>query len=196
VTARTGKRTDAVKIKFADKTPAKRSNLIRNFGWLALLAIALTQGCEGLGPGLNSQIPSGGTNSKAPDQYPAYSSDGRYLAFASDRNGRRDIFLYDFQKRSLVPLPNLNRRDSSQDQPSLSTDGRYIAYVSTERGKADILVYDRKTQRSQLITTNLRGSAYHPTISGNGRSIAFQTTQLGQWNLAIVEREVKGGTEE
>ncbi|NES84093.1 MAG: hypothetical protein F6K10_23275, partial [Moorea sp. SIO2B7] len=65
------------------------------------------------------QIPSGGVNSKSPDQYPAYSSDGRYLAFASDRNGRRDIYLYDLQKRTLVPLPNLNRRDSSQDQPAV-----------------------------------------------------------------------------
>ena len=54
--------------------------------------------------------------------------------------GRRDIFLYDLESKQLVSLPNLNRRDSAQDQPSLSADGRYIAYVSTERGRTDIFV--------------------------------------------------------
>lgn len=151
-----------------------------------LLLAAFASGCGGLF--IAPQIPTGGINSNAPDEAPAYSGDGRYLAFSSDRNGHRDIFLYDFQQRSLVPLPNLNRRDSSQDQPSLSTDGRYIAYVSTERGKTDILVYDRQAVRSQLLTANIRGSVSHPTISGDGRSVAFQTAQMGQWNIAIVER--------
>lgn len=135
-------------------------------------------------------IPSGGLNSQFPEENPAYSSDGRYLAFASDRNGQRDIYLFDLQERRLIPLPNLNRWDSSQDQPALSADGRYIAYVSTERGKTDIMVYDRNVQRSELLTVNVRGSVSHPTISGDGRKIAFQTSQLGQWNIAIVERNL------
>ena len=136
---------------------------------------------------IQPEILTGGLNSNAADEYPSYSGDGRYLAFASDRYGRRDIFLYDLQERRLVSLPNLNRRNSSQDQPSLSTDGRFLAYVSTERGKTDILVYDRQSQRSQLITANVRGSVAHPTISGDGSKVAFQSTQLGQWNLVIVE---------
>ncbi len=155
---------------------------------LILFAISLTSCSAALIQ--SPQIPSGGINSNRSEQYPAYSSDGRYLAFASDRNGHRDIFLYDLQQKILVPLPNLNRRDSTQDQPSLSSDGRYIAYVSTERGKSDILVYDRQSQRSQLLSVNIRGSVAQPTISGDGSSVAFQTTQLGQWNLAIVERNI------
>ncbi|MBD2579543.1 TolB family protein [Oscillatoria sp. FACHB-1406] len=134
------------------------------------------------------QIPAGGLNSNAPEESPAYSSDGRYLAFASDRSGQRDIYLFDLQQRTLVPLPNLNRRDSWQDQPSLSADGRYIAYVSNERGKTDIFVYDRESARSQLLTANVRGTVANPTISGDGRNVAFQTTQMGQWNIAIVAR--------
>lgn len=136
------------------------------------------------------QIPGGGLNSRFAEASPAYSSDGRYLAFASDRNGHRDIFLFDLQQRRLVALPNLNRWDASQDQPSLSADGRYIAYVSNERGKSDILVYDRQKQRSELLTANLRGSVRQPSISGDGSQIAFETSQLGQWNIAIVKRNV------
>lgn len=153
--------------------------------WVGALACTLLSGCSLL---IQPQIPTGGLNSTKAEEYPSYSGDGRFLAFASDRNrGHRDIFLYDFQARQLVPLPNLNRRDSAQDQPALSADGRYIAYVSTERGRSDVLVYDRQTQRSRLLTANTRGSVRHPTITADGAQVAFQTNQLGMWNLAIVD---------
>jgi len=157
---------------------------------LIVLAGLITSGC---GIQFNSppQILTGGINSQRADESPAYSSDGRYLAFASDRNRSRDIFLYDLQQKRLIDLPNLNRRDSSQDQPALSADGRFIAYVSSERGKTDILVYDRQAQRSQLLTADVRGSVRHPTISGDGRYVAYETSQLGQWNIAIVEQALK-----
>jgi len=147
---------------------------------------------SGCGIQFNSpqEILTGGINSQRSDESPAYSSDGRYLAFASDRNRSRDIFLYDLQQKRLIDLPNLNRRDSSQDQPALSANGRFIAYVSSERGKTDILVYDRQIQTSQLLTGDVRGSVRRPTISGDGRYIAYETSQLGQWNIAIVERNI------
>ena len=139
---------------------------------------------------IQPEIVTGGINSNSTEEYPAYSSDGRYLAFASDRRGRRDIFLYDLQNSKLISLPNLNRRDSSQDKPALNENGRYIAYVSTERGKTDIFVYDRSTQRSELLTANVKGSCANPTINGDGSKIAFQTSELGKWKISIVSRNV------
>jgi Tol biopolymer transport system component len=133
-------------------------------------------------------IPAGGLNSLAADESPSYSGDGRYLALASDRAGRRNIYLFDLRERKLVALPNLNRRDSRQDQPSLSGDGRFIAYVSTERGKSDVMVYDRESGRSELLTANVGGEARNPTISGDGRQVAFETNRSGQWKIALVER--------
>lgn len=156
---------------------------------LAIAVIAFNSGCR---TNLLTQpeILPGGINSNSVDEYPAYSQDGKYLAFASDRRGRRDIFLYDLESKRLVSLPNLNRRDSAQDQPSLSADGRYIAYVSTERGRTDIFVYDRSSQKSELLTVNVKGSTKQPTISGDGSRVAFQESQLGQWKIAIVNRRV------
>jgi Tol biopolymer transport system component len=158
--------------------------------WVVILGALGIGGCLDTGLFNPPQILTGGINSRMPDEYPAYSSDGRYLAFASDRNNNRDIFLYDLQQRRFVDLPNLNRRDSSQDQPALNANGRYIAYLSTERGKTDILVYDRQTQRSQLLTGGVRGSVRHPTITGDGRYVAFETSELGQWHIAVVERDI------
>jgi Tol biopolymer transport system component len=155
---------------------------------LAILTFALISGCNKalfVDPGV---IP-GGINSNFVDEYPAYSSDGRYLAFASDRRGHRDIFLYDLQQGNLVDLPNLNRRNSSQDRPSLSADGRYIVYVSTERGKTDIFLYDRTVQTSELLSVNVKGSVDNPTINGDGTKIAFQASQMGQWKIVVINRQ-------
>ena len=158
---------------------------------LRLLLLLAIGGCSGSLLTQPEIIP-GGINSNSVEEYPAYSQDDRYLAFASDRRGRRDIFLYNLQDKRLVSLPNLNRRDSVQDQPSLSADGRYIAYVSTERGKADIFVYDRQKQQSELLTVNIKGSSKQPTINGDGSRVAFQASQLGKWKIVIVNRQVDG----
>lgn len=139
---------------------------------------------------VETEVIPGGINSNSVEEHPVYSGDGRYLAFASDRRGQRDIFLYDLKERRLVSLPNLNRRNSSQEQPSLSADGRYIAYVSTERGKTDIMLYDRQKQKSELLSLNIQGSVCHPTINGDASKVAFQTSQLGQWKIAIVDTNV------
>lgn len=161
-----------------------------NYCWLIVGVGLINSGC-GIRFNSPAQVLTGGLNSQRADEFPAYSSDGRYLAFASDRNRSRDIFLYDLQQKRLIDLPNLNRLDSNQDQPALSADGRLIAYVSNERGKTDILVYDRQTQRSQLLTSGARGSVRHPTITGDGRYLAYETSQLGQWHIAIVESNLK-----
>jgi Tol biopolymer transport system component len=159
-----------------------------NWGLLLSLALGIG-GCQNLrvftAP---PQILGGGINSQSPDEYPAYSSDGHYLAFASDRANSRDIYLYDLRQRRFVGLPNLNRSDSSQDQPAVSANGRLIAYVSTERGRPDVFVYDRNTQRSQLLTLNVRGSVRHPSITGDGRFVAYESSRLGQWHLEIYDR--------
>jgi Tol biopolymer transport system component len=149
------------------------------------LVLTFISGCQS-SLFIQPDVITGGINSNFVEEYPAYSSNGRYLAFASDRRGQRDIFLYDLKAKQLISLPNLNRGDSTQDQPDLSANGRYIAYVSAERGKTDIFVYDRQTQSSKLLTANIKGSCSQPTITGDGSQIAFQGSQLGQWKIFII----------
>lgn len=63
-----------------------------------------------------------GLNTGGPDQSPALSPDGRYLAFVSERFGNagaRDLFLYDRQIGKLLPTPDLNSERDDVD-PTLA----------------------------------------------------------------------------
>jgi len=59
-------------------------------------------------------------NSRYTDEQPALSGNRRFLAFVSNRNGSRNILMYDLQQQHLISLPRLNRRESIAESPSLS----------------------------------------------------------------------------
>ena len=155
--------------------------------FLSALSVFFLAGCQAF-RNVTPPILLGEINSNFPEESPSFSSDGNYLTFASDRRGHRDIFLYSFPKKQLISLPNLNHNNSSQDKPAINADGNYIVYVSTERGKTDIFLYNRISQKSQLLSANIKGSVDNPSISGDGKKIAFQASQLGQWKIVLTER--------
>lgn len=129
-----------------------------------------------------------GLNTRQTEQSPRFSYDGRYLVFASDRRGQREIWLYDRTNGKVLPLPGLNQSQTWQDQPDISADGRYIVYVSEQSGKPDIWIYDRQSLESKNLTENLLGESRHPSISGNGRFIAFENNRSGQWDIMLYDR--------
>lgn len=135
-----------------------------------------------------TQIVNATLNSSSAEGASNFSHDGRYLIYTSDRNSKRSIFLYDLQRRRLLPLPGLNLPGSMQSQADISADGRYIVYVSEQLGKPDIFLYDRLAAKSTNLTKNFIGEVRNPSISGNGRFIAFEGNRLGQWDIEIYDR--------
>ncbi|HAC64148.1 MAG TPA: biopolymer transporter [Cyanothece sp. UBA12306] len=169
------------------------SQYLKRFSrYLVLLTNALTVGLSGCQEGVFITPPTGqlrsGLNTRSAEENPRFSYDGRYLVFASDRQGKRGIWLYDRHNNGLVALPGLNYQGTRQDQPDISSDGRYIVYVSEQEGKPDIFVYDRLTLVKEQITKNWLGEVRNPTISGNGRLISFESNREGQWDLVIYDR--------
>jgi Tol biopolymer transport system component len=127
-------------------------------------------------------------NSRHNDEQPALSGDGRLLALVSNRNGSREILLYDRKQQQFLDLPRLNRRDAIAESPSLSYTGRYIVYVASDRARPEIELYDRATQNVEILTAGYRGWIRHPSISPDGRYIVFETGIHGQWDIEVLDR--------
>lgn len=151
---------------------------------IGLILTFLAVGCSEI------ETPLGSTslNSNYNEEQPTLSGNGRFLAFVSNRNGRRRILLYDLQERRLLDLPGLNYSGAIAESPSLSYTGRYIAYLGDRNGKPAIAVYDRTTRHSQPLTLWYRGQVRNPSISPDGRYIVFESGRRGQWDIELIDR--------
>ena len=71
------------------------------------------------------------THNPADDGYPAWSPDGRHIAFDSDRDGNREIYGMNGDGSGVTRLTDHGADDFT---PAWSPDGLRIAFAS-ERGK-------------------------------------------------------------
>jgi Tol biopolymer transport system component len=151
--------------------------------WVCFGLLIILLGCE------QNLVPtSPELESRFNDEQPALSGDGRLLAFVSNREGTRSIWLYDLRDRRFIPLPRLNRRDAIAESPSLSYTGRYLAYLASDTARPEIELYDRATQQAQIITIGYRGWFRNPKLSPDGRYIAFESGTRGQWDIEVFDR--------
>jgi Tol biopolymer transport system component len=90
------------------------------------------------------------THSAAYDGEPAWSPDGRKIAFRSTRNGNREIYLMNADGSS---QRNLTRNPANDVRPSWSPDGRRIAFISDRDGRleAHVMNADGSGQRSLTV---------------------------------------------
>ncbi len=137
-----------------------------------------------------TNIPIGPTsiNSRYTDEQPSLSANGRFLAFVSNRDGSRNILLYDLQNRQFADLPGLNRQNAIADSPSISNTARYIVYLTNNQGRASVILYDRITGGSQVIYQPYQGWIRNPKISPDGRYIVFESGGRGQWDIEVLDR--------
>jgi len=84
--------------------------------------------------------------------YPAWSHDGRYIAFAAGERRDMDIYVLDTLDETLNNLTNHVARDT---QPTWSPDGAQIAFVTDREGNDEIYVMDADG-------SNLRNLTQHP----------------------------------
>ena len=71
------------------------------------------------------------TNDSGVDAFPAWSPDGRRIAFQPDRTGNGDIYSIDIDGSGLMRLTDDRGQDGA---PAWSPDGRWIAFHSDRNG--------------------------------------------------------------
>jgi Tol biopolymer transport system component len=111
---------------------------------------------------------------------PAWSPNGTKIAFASTRDGNREIYVMDPNGSNVVRLTT----DSAVDeQPAWSPDGTKIAFVSDRDGNTEIYVMNADGS-GQVNITNDAGADALPAWSPDGTKIAFQSdreTDFAVW---------------
>ncbi len=126
------------------------------------------------------------TRSPGLDLSPAWSADGLWLAFVSQRDGDDEVYV---AAADGAGLRRLTERPGYDGMPTWSPDGRWIAYVAEEAGQARLYRIPPAGGPRELLLDFGPGGVYDPAWSPDGRYIAFESRVEGQMDLFLLEVE-------
>ena len=116
---------------------------------------------------------------------PAWSPDGRFLAFTTYRDGNLEVYLADGDGRN---LRNLSRHDGHDARPVWSPDGDRLAFESDRFGNIEICIVETATGEVVNVTGHPRKDG-EPAWS-RGMEIAFVSNR--DWNFHIYRMAADG----
>lgn len=118
-------------------------------------------------------------NSRRPLMSPAWSPDGRRLAYVSFETGRPAIYVQDVasgQRQLISAYPGLN------GAPAWSPDGHRLALVLSRSGSPDIWILDLDSRRLTRLTRSFAIDT-EPVWSPDGSAIVFTSDRGGKPQL-------------
>jgi TolB protein len=130
------------------------------------------------------------TVTRSLDITPAWSPDGRALAYTSYRRGFADIFVsYLYEGR--LENPARGSEKINNYLPAWSSDGTKIAFMSSRDGNPEIYIMNRDGSGLRRLTNHPNADAT-PTWSPTGTQIAFTSDRTGQPQIWIVNVDGTG----
>jgi Tol biopolymer transport system component len=124
------------------------------------------------------------------ESMPAYSQDGRKIAFTSKRSGQTEIWVCDSDGSNAVQLTSSLGGETFG--PKWSPDGRNIAFVVETRGHGEVYILSSKGGSPRRLTSNPTDTTPWPCWSGDGQSIYFRSTRGGTseiWKMSAAGGE-------
>ncbi len=123
--------------------------------------------------------------SEAPLLSPAWSPDGRDIAYVSLEGEGSQVFIQDLatgKRRRVSAYPGLN------SAPAFSPDGRYLALTLSKDGDPEIYLINIATRRLRRLTDNPAIDT-EPAFSPDGRYIYFTSDRGGTPQIYRIPRE-------
>jgi len=121
------------------------------------------------------------TSSSAIDTEPAFSADGKFIYFTSDRGGSPQIYRMpaaggDATRQTFGAPYNVS--------PRISPDGRQLAFITRREGRYYVAIKDLAGGNETVLTDG--GQEESPSFAPNGRWIMYATRSGGRENLMAV----------
>nr|WP_084720249.1 Tol-Pal system beta propeller repeat protein TolB [Vibrio neptunius] len=121
--------------------------------------------------------------SKQPLMSPAWSPDGKKLAYVSFQNGQAEIYImniYTGEREKLTSYPRHN------GAPRFSPDGNKLALVLSKTGSLQVYTLDLKTRKLTQITRG-RSNNTEPFWHPDGKSLIFTSDRGGKPQIYQVD---------
>ncbi len=140
------------------------------------------------GTGVSLSVPPGQPYGRPLDGSPAWSPDGKKVAFVSERDGNDEVYIVNADGTGATRLTNHRSFDGL---PSWSPDGTQILWEATRNYRRGIWVMnaDGSDQR-QLAPGN--GTSFYPAWSPDGERIAFSSNRDGSWDIYVINADGTG----
>ena len=116
---------------------------------------------------------------------PAWTPDGRKIAFTSYLKRNPDLYLIDLEGKNLQRFsshPGLNA------SPSWSPDGKQITLMIGKDGKSDIFLIDARGENPRRLTSG-HGNESTPRWSPDGQQIVFSSDRSGSPQIYIMSSD-------
>jgi Tol biopolymer transport system component len=128
------------------------------------------------------------TNYEYDADFPAWSPDGRQIAFAAWRDGNYEVYVMNADGSDVTRLTNNPERDL---EPRWSPDGQRIVYESERDGNWEIYVMNADGS-GQVNISNNSAEDREPDWSPNGQWIAFCSDRGGDFDIYLMRQDGSG----